>query len=199
MLDILGDRVKLYAVMSEELDAVDDEFSTPRMSEIAAAGDGIDDEDLIEREEMVVTVTMTGYIKRTPLALSARRSAAARAAAAWRPRTRTRSPSCSSPRPTIRCCSSTSAGKVYRKKVWRLPEGGPNAKGRPMVNLLPLAEGETISTVLPLPEDEESWGALHIMFATAHGTVRRNSMAAFTNVPHRGKIAMRFSVSETDG
>jgi DNA gyrase subunit A len=83
-------------------------------------------------------------------------------------------------------------GRVYRKKVWKLPEGGPNTKGRPMVNLLPLAEGETISTVLPLPEDENEWGGLHIMFATANGTVRRNSMAAFTNIPTAGKIAMRF-------
>jgi DNA gyrase subunit A len=83
-------------------------------------------------------------------------------------------------------------------KVWRLPEGGPNTKGRPMVNLLPLAEGEAISTVLPLPEDEETWGGLHIMFATAHGTVRRNSMAAFTNIPSNGKIAMRFGAVETD-
>jgi DNA gyrase subunit A len=86
-------------------------------------------------------------------------------------------------------------GRVYRMKVWRLPEGGPNTKGRPMVNLLPLAEGETISTVLPLPEDEAEWGKLHIMFATAHGTVRRNSMAAFTNIPTAGKIAMRFGMS----
>ena len=86
-------------------------------------------------------------------------------------------------------------GRVYRMKVWRLPEGGPNTKGRPMINLLPLAEGETISTVLPLPEDENEWGGLHIMFATAHGTVRRNSMAAFTNIPTAGKIAMRFGTS----
>jgi DNA gyrase subunit A len=85
-------------------------------------------------------------------------------------------------------------GRVYRMKVWKLPEGGPNTKGRPMVNLLPLAEGETISTVLPLPEDEAEWGALHIMFATANGTVRRNSMAAFTNIPSAGKIAMRFGI-----
>jgi len=84
-------------------------------------------------------------------------------------------------------------------KVWRLPEGGPNTKGRPMVNLLPLAEGETISTVLPLPEDENEWGGLHIMFATAHGTVRRNSMAAFTNIPTAGKIAMRFGTSGGEG
>jgi len=93
-------------------------------------------------------------------------------------------------------------GRVYRKKVWRLPEGGPNTKGRPMVNLLPLADGEVISTVLPLPEDEETWGGLHIMFATAHGTVRRNSMAAFTNIPSNGKIAMRFgagTAEETEG
>jgi DNA gyrase subunit A len=89
-------------------------------------------------------------------------------------------------------------GRVYRLKVWKLPEGGPNTKGRPMVNLLPLAEGETISTVLPLPEDEAEWGGLHIMFATAHGTVRRNSMAAFTNVPTAGKIAMRFGTTEVD-
>ena len=83
-------------------------------------------------------------------------------------------------------------------KVWRLPEGGPTAKGRPMVNLLPLAEGETISTVLPLPEDEAEWGGLHIMFATAHGTVRRNSMDAFTNIRTAGKIAMRFGETESE-
>ena len=87
-------------------------------------------------------------------------------------------------------------GRVYRMKVWRLPEGGPNTKGRPMVNLLPLSEGETISTVLPLPEDESEWGGLHIMFATARGTVRRNSMAAFTNIPTAGKIAMKFGSPE---
>jgi DNA gyrase subunit A len=84
-------------------------------------------------------------------------------------------------------------------KVWRLPEGGPNTKGRPMINLLPLAAGETISTVLPLPEDENEWGGLHIMFATAHGTVRRNSMTAFTNIPTAGKIAMRFGTSAVEG
>jgi DNA gyrase subunit A len=90
-------------------------------------------------------------------------------------------------------------GRVYRMKVWKLPEGGPNTKGRPMVNLLPLAQGETISTVLPLPEDEAEWGGLHIMFATANGTVRRNSMAAFTNIPTAGKIAMRFGTGTVEG
>jgi DNA gyrase subunit A len=92
----------------------------------------------------------------------------------------------------------STAGKVYRLKVWRLPEGQANTRGRPMVNLLPLAEGETISTVLPLPENEEEWGKLHVMFATATGTVRRNSMDAFTNVPSNGKLAMRFDEGSED-
>jgi DNA gyrase subunit A len=92
----------------------------------------------------------------------------------------------------------STAGKVYRLKVWRLPEGGPATRGRPMVNLLPLAEGETIATVLPLPEDEAEWGALHVVFATAKGTVRRNSMDAFANIPSNGKIAMRFDDDSDD-
>jgi DNA gyrase subunit A len=83
-------------------------------------------------------------------------------------------------------------------KVWRLPEGAPQARGRPMVNLLPLAEGETISTVLPLPENEEEWKNLHVVFATAHGSVRRNSMDAFSNIPSNGKFAMRFDEDATD-
>src|SRR3546814_20300125 len=87
----------------------------------------------------------------------------------------------------------STAGKVYRLKVWRLPEGGPATRGRPMVNLLPLSPGETIQTVLPLPEDEDSWKDLHVMFATANGTVRRNSMDAFAHIPSTGKIALRFA------
>jgi DNA gyrase subunit A len=89
-------------------------------------------------------------------------------------------------------------GKVYRLKVWKLPEGAPQTKGRPMVNLLPLAEGEAISTVLPLPEDEDEWGALSVMFATARGGVRRNSMDSFTNVPSNGKFAMKFDDDSDD-
>jgi DNA gyrase subunit A len=89
-------------------------------------------------------------------------------------------------------------GRVYRMKVWRLPEGGANTRGRPMVNLLPLAEGETISTVLPLPEDENEWGKLHVMFATAKGSVRRNSMDAFASIRTAGKIAMKFEGDDED-
>jgi len=192
LLEILANRVRLYEVMREEFDEVEAEFATPRMAEIAAAADGIEDEDLIEREDMVVTVTMEGYIKRTPLAVfrEQKRGGKGRAGMATKEEDAVTTLFVTSTHNPVLFFSNL--GRVYRKKVWRLPEGGPNTKGRPMVNLLPLAEGETISTVLPLPEDEAEWDNLHIMFATAHGTVRRNSMAAFTNIPTAGKIAMRF-------
>ena len=196
LLEILGNRARLYEVMREEFDEVEAEFATPRMTEIAAAADGIEDEDLIEREDMVVTVTMTGYIKRTPLALfrEQKRGGKGRSGMSTKDEDIVTELFVTSTHNPVLFFSNT--GRVYRMKVWRLPEGGPTAKGRPMVNLLPLAEGETISTVLPLPEDEAEWGGLHIMFATAKGTVRRNSMDAFTNIPTAGKIAMKFGTSE---
>ena len=195
-LDILGDRARLYAVMQSEFDEIAAAYATPRVTEIAPAADGIDDEDLIEREDMVVTVTHTGYIKRTPLETfrSQRRGGKGRAGMATKEEDAVTNLFVTSTHTPVLFFST--AGKVYRLKVWRLPEGAPQTRGRPMINLLPLAEGETISTVLPLPEDEAEWAKLHIMFATAHGTVRRNSMDAFTNVPTAGKIAMRFGSDE---
>lgn len=199
LLEILANRARLYEVMREEFDEVEAEFATPRMSELAPAADGIEDEDLIEVEDMVVTVTMTGYIKRTPLALfrEQKRGGKGRAGMQTKDEDAVTTLFVTSTHNPVLFFSNL--GRVYRMKVWRLPEGGPNTKGRPMINLLPLAEGETISTVLPLPEDENEWGGLHIMFATAHGTVRRNSMAAFTNIPTAGKIAMRFGTSAVEG
>ncbi|NUR45540.1 MAG: DNA gyrase subunit A [Sphingomonas sp.] len=198
LLEILANRARLYEVMGEEFDEVEAEFATPRVTELAPAADGIEDEDLIEREDMVVTVTMGGYIKRSPLAVfrEQKRGGKGRAGMATKEEDAVTTLFVTSTHNPVLFFSNL--GRVYRMKVWKLPEGGPNTKGRPMVNLLPLAEGETISTVLPLPEDEAEWGKLHIMFATAHGTVRRNSMAAFTNVPTAGKIAMRFGMSEVD-
>jgi DNA gyrase subunit A len=201
LLEILANRARLYEVMREEFDEVEAEFATPRMSELAPAADGIEDEDLIEREDMVVTVTMAGYIKRTPLSVfrEQKRGGKGRAGMATKEEDAVTNVFVTSTHNPVLFFSNL--GRVYRMKVWKLPEGGPNTKGRPMVNLLPLAEGETISTVLPLPEDEAEWDALHIMFATANGTVRRNSMAAFTNIPSAGKIAMRFGTgpaSETE-
>ena len=198
LLEILGNRARLYEGMREEFDEVDAEFATPRGAEITAAFDGLEDEDLIEREDMVVTVTMQGYIKRTPLAVfrEQKRGGKGRSGMATKDEDAITNLFVTSTHNPVLFFSNL--GRVYRMKVWRLPEGGPNTKGRPMINLLPLAAGETISTVLPLPEDEAEWGGLHIMFATAHGTVRRNSMAAFTNIPTAGKIAMKFGTSPAD-
>lgn len=196
LLEILADRVKLYAVMRAELEAVSAEFDTPRRTEIAPAADGIDDEDLIEREDMVVTVTLGGYIKRTPLDAfrAQKRGGKGRAGMATKDEDAVTNLFVTSTHSPVLFFSNL--GKVYRLKVWRLPEGGPATRGRPMVNLLPLAGDETITTVLPLPENEEEWSDLHILFATCKGTVRRNSMDAFRNIPTAGKIAMRFGESE---
>jgi DNA gyrase subunit A len=198
LLEILGNRVKLYQVMRDEFDEIAANFATPRVTEIAPAWDGIEDEDLIEREDMVVTVTLGGYIKRTPLDTfrAQKRGGKGRAGMSTKDEDAVTNLFVTSTHTPVLFFSTH--GKVYRLKVWRLPEGAPQARGRPMVNLLPLAAGETISTVLPLPEDEAEWKDLHIMFATAHGVVRRNSMDAFTNVPTAGKIAMRFEGDTTD-
>ncbi|MHA6722843.1 DNA gyrase subunit A [Sphingomonas sp. RS2018] len=198
LLHILADRVRLYEVMREELVTVRDLYATPRRTEIAAAADGIEDEDLIEREDMVVTVTMEGYIKRTPLETfrAQAKGGKGRAGMATKDADAVTNLFVTSTHTPVLFFSNH--GKVYRLKVWRLPEGGPATRGRPMINLLPLAGGETISTVLPLPEDEATWGDLHVMFATAKGNVRRNSMDSFANIRTSGKIAMKFEEGSDD-
>jgi DNA gyrase subunit A len=191
-LSILADRVKLYGVMRAELEEIKATYATPRLSEIAPAWDGLEDEDLIEREEMVVTVTHGGYIKRTALDTfrAQARGGKGRSGMATKDEdavvelfvTSTHNP----------VLFFTNTGRVYRMKVWKLPEGGPTTKGRPMVNLLPLGDDERVTNVLPLPEDEASWARLNIVFATEQGMVRRNSMDAFANIPTAGKYAMGF-------
>lgn len=191
-LSILADRVKLYGVMREELTEIRATYATPRLSEIAPAWDGIEDEDLIEREDMVVTVTHDGYIKRTALNTfrAQARGGKGRSGMATKDEdaivelfvTSTHNP----------VLFFTNTGRVYRLKVWKLPEGGPQTKGRPMVNLLPLGDEERVTNVLPLPEDESEWANLNIIFATEQGMVRRNSMDAFANIPTAGKYAMGF-------
>ncbi len=198
LLEILANRARLYEVMREELQAIRDQFATPRRTEIAAAADGIEDEDLIEREAMVVTVTVGGYIKRTTLDTfrAQKRGGKGRSGMSTKDEDVVTELFVTSTHTPVLFFSTH--GKVYRLKVWRLPEGGANTKGRPMINLLPLAEGETISTVLPLPEDEAEWANLHVMFATAKGSVRRNSMDAFANIRASGKIAMKFEEGSDD-
>jgi len=197
-LAILADRTKLYAVMREELEAIRDEFATPRLCEITASWDGLEDEDLMEREDMVVTVTHDGYIKRTPLATfrAQNRGGKGRAGMATKDEDVVIEMFVTSTHTPVLFFSNT--GRVYRHKVWKLPEGGPQTRGRPMVNLLPLSEDEHITNVLPLPEDEAEWADLNIVFATASGMVRRNSMDAFTNVPTNGKMAMGFVEGKDD-
>ncbi|HEV2078970.1 MAG TPA: DNA gyrase subunit A [Allosphingosinicella sp.] len=198
LLEILGNRVRLYEVMRQEFDEITALYAKPRTTEIAPAWDGIEDEDLIEREDMVVTVTHGGYIKRTPLDTfrAQNRGGKGRAGMATKDEDAVTHLFVTSTHTPVLFFSTH--GKVYRLKVWRLPEGAPQARGRPMVNLLPLAEGETISSVLPLPEDEAEWKNLHVIFATAHGNVRRNSMDSFANVPSNGKFAIRFDEDTTD-
>ncbi len=198
-LAILADRRRLYEVMQQELRDIREAFATPRVSEIAPAWDGIEDEDLIERGEMVVTVTLDGYIKRTTLSTfrAQNRGGKGRAGMATKDEDAVSEMFVTSTHNPVLFFST--AGKVYRLKVWRLPEGGPATRGRPIVNLLPaLDPGEAIAAVLPLPEDEETWGALSVVFATARGNARRNSMDAFTNIPSNGKYAMRFEEDSDD-
>ncbi|WP_183996803.1 DNA gyrase subunit A [Sphingomonas kyeonggiensis] len=198
LLEILGNRAKLYEVMVEELTTVRTLYATPRRTEIAPAADGIEDEDLIEREDMVVTVTVQGYIKRTSLDTfrAQNRGGKGRAGMATKDEDAVTELFVTSTHTPVLFFSTL--GKVYRMKVWKLPEGGPATRGRPMINILPLAAGETISTVLPLPEDEAEWANLHVMFATAKGSARRNAMDAFNNVPSNGKIAMKFEGEDVD-
>ena len=198
LLAILADRAKLYAVLREELVEIRAAFATPRKTEIAAAADGIDDEDLIEREDMVVTVTVEGYIKRTTLDTfrAQKRGGKGRAGMSTKDEDVITNLFVTSTHTPVLFFSNH--GRVYRMKVWRLLEGGAATRGRPMVNLLPLAAGEKITTVLPLPENEDEWGALHVMFATAKGYVRRNSMDAFANIRTAGKIAMKFEGDDAD-
>jgi DNA gyrase subunit A len=198
-LSILADRAKLFGVMRGELVQVREAFATPRLSEITAAADGIEDEDLIERDDMVVTVTMDGYIKRTPLSTfrAQNRGGKGRAGMATKDEDVVTTMFVTSTHNPVLFFSTK--GKVYRLKVWRLPEGGPATRGRPIVNLLPaLDKDETIQTVLALPEDEAEWDKLSVVFATAKGNVRRNSMDAFANIPSNGKFAMRFEEGDED-
>ncbi len=190
-LEILRSREKLYEILKNELVEVKDQFATPRRSEFVEQMGEMDDEDLIQREDMVVTVSHQGYIKRVPLSTyrAQRRGGKGRAGMSTKDEDFVRTIFVSSTHTPMLFFSSR--GMVYKMKVWRLPLASPQAKGRPMVNLLPLKQGETIQTVMPLPEDESTWEDLFVMFATASGGIRRNRLSDFGNVMANGKIAMK--------
>ncbi len=191
-LEILRSRARIVAIIRQELEAVRDEFATPRRTEILEGGADFDDEDLIQREDMVVTVSHEGYIKRVPLVTyrAQNRGGKGRTGMATKDEdfvtrlfvTNTHTP----------VVFFSSRGIAYKMKVWRLPLAAPQARGKFLNNLLPLQDGERITSILLLPEDEDSWETLDVMFATTRGTVRRNKLSDFAQVNRNGKIAMKF-------
>jgi DNA gyrase subunit A len=195
-LDILSSRARLMGIIRDELVKAKTDFATPRRTIILDSDADMEDEDLIQREEMVVLVSHGGYIKRAPLSTyrAQRRGGKGRGAMATREEDFVARLFVASTHQPVLFFSS--AGQVYKEKVWRLPLAAPQSRGKALVNLLPLEATERITTIMPLPEDEESWEALDVMFATTRGTVRRNKLSDFAQVNRSGKIAMRLDEGE---
>ncbi|SDP12003.1 DNA gyrase subunit A [Phyllobacterium sp. YR620] len=190
-LEILASRLRIMGIVKDELAAIRDEFGTPRRTELTEGGADMDDEDLIAREDMVVTVSHAGYIKRVPLATyrAQRRGGKGRSGVTMKDEDSvTRLFVANTHTPVL---FFSSRGIVYKEKVWRLPIGTPQSRGKALINMLPLEQGERITTIMPLPEDESSWANLDVMFATTRGTVRRNKLSDFIQVNRNGKIAMK--------
>ncbi|MCX4348420.1 MAG: DNA gyrase subunit A [Alphaproteobacteria bacterium] len=190
-LSILASREKLYGIMRDEFVAIRDEYATPRRSKIEDIEYDTDIESLIQREEMVVTVTEAGYIKRVPLNAYKAQKRGGKGKSGMTTKDEdfvTRLFVASTHTPVL---FFSSKGLVYKMKVYKLPLGSPTSKGKPFINLLPLDEGETITTVMKLPECEDDCKDMSIMFATSQGNIRRNSLMDFVNVQSNGKIAMK--------
>lgn len=190
-LSILGSRKRLYTIIREELVDIRAAYATPRRTVIEESEFEHDIEDLIQKEDMVVTITNTGYIKRVPLSTyrAQRRGGKGRSGMATKEEDFVTNLFVANTHTPVLFFSTS--GMAYKMKVYRLPEGSPQSKGKALVNLLPIQEGERIATVMPLPEDENQWSDLTVMFATSTGNVRRNSLSDFTNVKSNGKIAMK--------
>ncbi|MCZ2158601.1 DNA gyrase subunit A [Bartonella sp. 220] len=190
-LDILASRARIMGIVKDELRTLREEFATPRRTVFGFGSAEMDSEDLIAPEDMVVTVSHGGYIKRVPLNTyrAQRRGGKGRFGMSTKDEDFvTRLFVVNTHTPVL---FFSSRGIVYKEKVWRLPLGTPQSRGRALINLLPLQQGERITTIMPLPEDEARWSALDIMFATTRGTVRRNKLSDFVQVNRNGKIAMK--------
>jgi DNA gyrase subunit A len=190
-LAILRSRERVMDIIRTELNEIKEQFSTPRLTAIEEAAGDFEDEDLIAREDMVVTVTHGGYIKRVPLSAyrAQRRGGKGRSGMATREEDFVSRLFVANTHTPVLFFSS--AGQAYKLKVWRLPIAEPQGRGKALVNLLPLDQGERITSILPLPEDEAEWAKLDIMFSTRSGGIRRNSLADFTSINRNGKIAMK--------
>jgi DNA gyrase subunit A len=190
-LDILSSRARIQQIVKDELAALRDEFGNPRRTEIIDGGADMDDEDLIQREDMVVTVTHEGYIKRVPLAIYRAQNRGGKGRSGMSTKDTdfvTRLFVANTHTPVL---FFSSRGIVYKEKVWRLPIGTPQSRGKALINMLPIESGDRITAILPLP-DESEWDRLDVMFATTRGTVRRNKLSDFADVKRNGKIAMKF-------
>jgi len=195
-LDILRSRARIQAIVKDELAQVKKDFATPRRTQIVEQVDEVEDEDLIQREDMVVTVSHLGYVKRVPLSTyrAQRRGGKGRSGMQTREEDFvTRLFVASTHAPVL---FFSSHGRVYKQKVWRLPLAAPQARGKALINILPLDQGETINTIMPLPEDESTWDKFDVMFATTRGSVRRNKLSDFADVRPSGIIAMKIDEGE---
>jgi len=195
-LEILRSRPRVLAIIRDELKAVRDEYATPRLTELVDADVEIEDEALIEREDVAITATHAGYIKRTPIAeyRVQGRGGKGRAGMATREEDVVTSLFVASTHAPLVFFSST--GMAYKLKVWRLPEARISGRGKAMQNLLPLSENERIATILPLPEDETQWEKFNVVFATKSGNVRRNELSDFVSINKSGKIAMKLEAGD---
>ena len=195
-LEILRSRARIQTIIKDELAKLKAEFATPRRTVIAEEEGEVEDEDLIQREDMVVTVSHLGYIKRVPLSTyrAQRRGGKGRGGMQVREEDFVSRLFVANTHTPVLFFSSQ--GQVYKEKVWRLPLAAPQARGKALINILPLDPGETITTIMPLPEDETTWGNLDVMFATTSGTVRRNKLSDFVDVRPSGIIAMKLDPGE---
>ena len=190
-LEILSSRTRIVDIIKGELGSIKTQYATPRQTEIVDIEGEVDDEDLIQREDVVVTVSLKGYIKRVPLSTyrAQRRGGKGRSGMSTREEdVVTRLFMASTHTPVL---FFSSRGMCYRMKVWRLPVGTPQSQGKALINLLPLTQGEVITSILTLPEDPAGWADLELMFATRKGNVRRNSLGDFESINRNGKIAMK--------
>ena len=195
-LDILRSRARIQTIAKDELLAVRERFATPRRTQIVEYEGEVEEEDLIHREDMVVTVSHLGYVKRVPLSTyrAQRRGGKGRSGMQTREEDFVSRLFVASTHTPVLFFSSH--GRVYKEKVWRLPQAAPQARGKALINILPLEQGELVTTVMPLPEDESSWANLDVMFATTRGTVRRNKLSDFVDVRRSGIIAMKLDEGE---
>jgi DNA gyrase subunit A len=197
-LEILSSRERIMGLISDELTEVKEKFAVPRRTEIVDWSGDMDDEDLIEREDMVVTVTSGGYIKRTALADFRAQKRGGKGLSGLQTKEEDVVTTLFVANTHTQLLFFTTDGMVYKLKTWRLPLGGRTSKGKAIVNILPIPQGVSIAAIMPVDRAEDEWDDLQVVFCTDHGTVRRNKLSDFTNVKSNGKIAMKFEGDSAD-